>query len=158
VADHKRYPKEVAIALQGYFEDHLDTFLEKLENLYSVPVARVGIVKAGETRVQRYPRFKILANRISHNYGFDTQPLTEPWMIYRCLLTIEYVSGDIQEVEDTLYYCSEAVNRMVEDDSTFGGLFVDVRLGDEDYTPMFEDQKTKQMAQGITIELQVQTR
>jgi len=121
-------------------------------------IERVGFLSRGETKKVIYPRIKILSDRTEHDYGYEDQPLTRPWLYHHFVLWIDYTSGSIETIENTLMWYIEAINRITEADASFNGAFVDVRLGGEDYTPMMESERTKELIQGVSIELLCKSR
>jgi hypothetical protein len=69
------------------------------------------------------------------------------------VIRITHVASSISEVENTLLRYSEAINRLQEADDTFGDEFNRVQLGDEDYSPMIENQETRQLLQQVLISM-----
>ena len=149
---------EARDAVYDYFNNNLDNKIAEIEAETGISIERIGYLSKGETKRPVYPRIKILADRTVHDYGYENQPLTRPWLLHYFVIWIDYTSGSIETVENTLMWYTEAINRITEDDASFNDAFVDVRLGDEDYSPMMESEKTKELIQGVSIELLCKSR
>jgi len=154
----RRWMEDTLTTVKDYFDRYLDVKIDVIANERQAQVPHIQHTNIGETKTMAFPRIELLPDRTEHDYGFPNQPLTYPWLSHNLVVWVEYSSGSLESVRSTLMRIVEAINRITEDDDTYGGQIVDVRLGVEDYTPMMEDQENKKMIQGVSIQLTCRTR
>jgi hypothetical protein len=110
-------------------------------------------IYAGVNRAKKHPKIEVLPSEMRHDYGFEDAPLVHPWLIHHINLRITHVHPTVEVVQNTLYRYSETINRLQEADDTFGSVFVDVKLDDEDYSPMMENRESRELTQMLIIPL-----
>jgi len=154
------YMEDTLETVVNYLNDNFVTMLtairtERDDTVTPDPAEQYDdrIAKRGVTQSNRYPRIEVLPLTMSHDYGPEDAPLIRPWLIAEVVLRITHVAAHISEVENTLLRYSEAINRLQEADDTFGDQFNWVQLGDEDYSPMTENQETRQLRQQVVISM-----
>ena len=148
------YMEDALDAIYDYFNSNLNTKLATIRTARSSNFpANIGYMKTKESQVHKFPKVTIIPDITEHNYAYEDKPLKRPWLYHNITVWIEHSSGSIDEVQETLLRYVEAINKLQEDDDTFDGSFVWVKIGVEDYTLLIENQKTKKMIQGVKIGL-----
>lgn len=106
---------------------------------------------------QLFPKVVIYKDFTEHDYNNDNVPLIEPMLLHNLVISCEHMSASIEEIDLTLMRYVEAINRVVEDDDEFGGAFIWVKIGREDWTPVLTNQKNKKSIQGVLIPILCKT-
>ena len=150
----RKYMEDSINAVYNYLNSNLNTKLAAIRTERSEDYpANIGHLHKGHTRIQKWPKVLVLADNTIHDYGYDVEPLSaDHWLIHSLYIYVEHKSASEDALEKTLYRYTEAISRLQEDDDTFNDAFVDVRLGEEDYTPMVEEEKG-QMIRGVLIQV-----
>ena len=144
--------------VQSYFEDNFNSKLTTVKNERSDNITKPpAIIERGRTRKQTYPKIELLPSATGHDYGSSDAPLVKPWLLHEIIIVITHVSAQISTVENTLLRYSEVINRLQEDDDTFGQKFTWLQIKEEDYTPMVENQEDRKMMQSILIPIVCRT-
>jgi hypothetical protein len=106
---------------------------------------------------QLFPKITIYKDFTEHDYNNDVQPLIEPMLLHNIVISCEHMSASLDEIDLTLMRYIEAINRIVEDDDEFGGAFIWVKIGREDWTPVLTNQTNKKSIQGVLIPILCKT-
>jgi hypothetical protein len=146
------------LAIEAYLNANLNTYLATIRTEHSSTIpANVAKLSARPSRSPEYPKLTIMKDDHTYNYAYDNQPLIEPWIIYNTKLFIEYSSGSIDEIDDTLMRYVEAIERLTEADDTWGSNFIHVKLTRADWTSLFQNQKIGKAIQGVLLGVQFKT-
>lgn len=158
----KRYIEDTLDGIKDYYGgedfDVFNSMISTIETERSVDILRVGCMEVGESAKETYPKIEIVPDNTDHDYGFEGQPLVEPWILHHGLLWVTHRWADLSVLQRTLWRYIEAINRLNEADDTYGDRFVWVQLGTEDYTPMMQDAEARNMMQGVSVSFTCQTR
>lgn len=141
--------------IKTYFDANMETILLAMEAEYSVTIERLVSIEHVENAARQYPYMVILPNDGNNEYGDENTPVEQGFKIRNAQIIVVHNSTDIVEVQDTLLYYEDAVNRLIENDNTFGSLFNRVRLGDEDFSEMGQWIETKEYEQSVLMILEV---
>ena len=154
----RKYIEATINAVYNYLVSNLNTKLGVIRSEQSsdYPANYAHIAKRA-TRKMLFPRITIYKDFTEHDYAFEEQPLIEPWLYHNLVISVEHLSASIEEIDLTLMRYTEAINRLQEDDDTFGDAFVWVRIGREDWTPVLTNQKDKKSVQGVLIPIVCRT-
>ena len=120
----------------AYFEANLETTLVAMEAEYSVTITRLVTMETKENVAKQFPYMVILPQSGTNEYGDEEAPFTTPWKIRDVKVIVVHNNSNIVEVQNTLLYYEDAVNRMIEDDDTLGSRFNRVQLTEEDFSEM----------------------
>jgi hypothetical protein len=152
-----------------YVEDVIDSVYDWLvlklpAKLETIRTERSSDYPALYGHISKRPSFKMLFPKITiykddtdRDYNNDNQPLIRPMLLHNLIISIEHMSSSLDEIDSTLMRYSEAINRIVEDDDEFGGAFIWVKIGREDWTPVLTNQKDKKSIQGVLIPILCKT-
>ena len=149
----RKYTRKALYNLKDFLDDNLSTFVTTANTNNSTSIVEPKYFHVGVSKTRKYPRIEILPNVNEHDYGFEEVPLTDPWLNYNVAILITHSNNNLQVVEDTLFIYDEAMNLLIEDDNTLGGLFVDAQLGDVDYSTIMENEETRTMLQQLLVPL-----
>lgn len=155
----RKYVEDTIDAVYDYLVANLNTKLGTIrtERSSDYPVNYGLIVKRPSIK-RVFPRIIIYKDNTAHNYSDeDAYPLKQPLLEHSLVISIEHMSGSIAEIDDTLMRYVEAINRITEDDDTYGNAFIWVQIRDEDWTPVFTNQKEKKSIQGVLIPITCKT-
>lgn len=146
------------ISLSGvktYFDAQMETILLAMEAEYSVTIKRLKYMDTKEYAGRQFPYMVILPNDGHNDYLDEEAPEEFGWKYRDIKIIVVHNSSDIDDVQDTLLYYEDAVNRLIENDNTFGDLFNRVRLEDEDFSEMGQWKETKNYEQSVLMILEV---
>ena len=159
----------MTVPTRQYMEDALDEVKDYLDEnfkriLTTVRTARKdkttpnpGEISRGKSHINKFPKIELLPERTLHEYGDESAPLTTPWLVHGIVLSIVHQSSNVEVVEETLLRYSETINKLQEEDDTFGSVFSWITLGEEDYSPMMESQEERKAMQVVLIPLLCRT-
>ena len=157
----RKYMRQALDAVKEYLDDTLPAKIEVIrgERDFTVrDVPNLNNTTTKPTHKELYPRIEILPDRTEHDYSFPDQPLVKPILFHTIVLWITHRAGDIETVKRVLEVYVEAVNRVQEDDDSFGNEFTWVQLRDEDWSVMIEAERERAaFLQMVSIELNART-
>ena len=154
----RQYMEDALDLVVSYLNDNFVDLLAAVKNERDDKTTPVpGVIHRGVSRRNAFPKIEVLPSGTGHDYGFEDQPLIRPWLLHNITLRITHQSARIDLVENTVLRYSEVVNRLQEDDDTFGGAFNWVQLQDEDYSYLLESQESKQMLAMMLIPIRCRT-
>lgn len=154
----RKYVEAAIIAVYDYLTANLNAKLLEIRTEQSSDFpANVAQINKRVTTKKIYPRITIYKDFTDHDYAFEEQPLLRPWLEHELIINCEHMSGSLAELDLTLMRYAEAINRLQEDDDTFGDAFVWVRIGREDWSPVYTNQSEKKSVQGVMIPVTCRT-
>lgn len=153
----RQYLEDAMASVKSYLDDNLKAKLKSIASTRDVTVPEPALISIGPDRRKLHPKIEVLPDTSAHDYGFEEQPLIKPWMLHTITLAVTHTASNVAHVQFTLLRYSEAINRLQEDDDTFGGAFTWVQIGSEDFSPMVESQQSRQVMQQVLIPLTCRT-
>jgi hypothetical protein len=144
--------------IKDYFDDNFVTKLTEIRTARSdTDTEDPALINNGPSQSKEYPKIEILPGDTTHDYGFDDAPLLRPWLFHGVDIRITHSYPQITIVKNTLLRYAETVNKLQEDDDTFGEKFTWVQITAEDYSPMIENIETRELIQMVVMTLSCRT-
>jgi len=159
-APTRKYMEDALLAVKDYLDDNLNTMLATIrsERGSTDTPPNPGVISKGRTMKNLFPKVQLLPDTSPHDYGDqDYAAFVEAWVVHNIVISVTHRSANVDIVEDTLLRYSEAINRLQEDDDTFGNAFVWVRIRDEDWSPMITSQEERQMTGTLIVPIECST-
>ena len=151
----RKFMEDTLNSIRDYLRDEFKTTLATIRSerrLTKDELKDVALIERTVIRAPKaYPRIEVLPDGTDHDYGFEDVPLDEPWLFHDVIVWFTHRSGDQDEVRDTLMRYDEALNRITEEDDTYGNAFTDVVIGRADYSVMIEDERDKNVLQMLSV-------
>jgi len=144
--------------VKDYLDSNLATYLTTVRtNRSDTDTPDPALICVGHSAKNLYPKMELLPESTPHDYGPDAAPLVRPWLTHNIIVRVTHRSTAAQLVEKALLRYSEAMNRLQEADDTFGGVFAWIQIGEEDYSPMMENQENREALQVLLVPLVCRT-
>jgi len=149
-------------ALDGtvtYVGTKIEAALLAIEAARTVTVPRWKVLArtgASGTKTRQYPSLVVAPSDTTPVYGDDESPYAEEhWNYHGVDIFVTEAGNDWPTVEETLLYYEEAIERIVNDDYTFGDLFDRVRIAGIDYARLLDAIDENQMSQTLVVTLEI---
>lgn len=141
--------------VKTYFDATMETILTAMESEYSDTITRLKYMDTKNYAGRQFPFMEILPNEGNNDYLSDDAPEEMGWKYREVKCVVVHNSSNIDKVQDTLLYYEDAINKLVENDNTFGNLFNRVRVTEMDYSEMGQWVETKNYEQSVLIIMEI---
>lgn len=148
-------------SFKTYWSAHIETILAAIEAAESVAIPRIVSIDTAELKDRQYPSLAILPAETTTQYIHPEAPMDNEGFKMHNIALLFTMSGAEEDspkkVQYALGWYQDALEDMLEDDNTFGGIFIGVKMGQTQWWPMVVSQQSGELLQTMRQNITIRT-